>query len=69
MKKTKTLALCPLCGARKPAAKKSPVVISARARATKKIDTKVIEDVEGESGDDRTADNFAEIIADLHRTL
>lgn len=69
MKKSNTMESCPLCGSvQKPAAKKSLPVISEQARV-RQIDTKVIGPVEGESGDDQTADKFAELIAGLNRTL
>jgi hypothetical protein len=61
MKKNRPPKLCPLCGgAQKPSAKKSRLITGARA-ATGKALAKVVENFAVESGDDKTADNFAEL--------
>lgn len=69
MKKSKLLESCPLCGSvQKPAAKKSRAVRNAQALDSQ-IDTKFIGPFQGETGDDQTADKFAELISGLSRTL
>jgi hypothetical protein len=61
MKKNRPPKLCPLCGGtQKPPAKKSRLITGARAAAGKTL-AKVVENFAGESGDDKTADNFAEL--------
>jgi len=61
MKKSRRPKLCPLCGgARKPPAKKFRTITGARAAAGKAL-AKVVENFVVESGDDKTADNFAEL--------
>jgi hypothetical protein len=61
MKKSRPPKLCPLCGgAQKPPAKKFRSITGARARAEKAL-AKVVENFVVESGDDKTADNFAEL--------
>jgi hypothetical protein len=61
MKKSRPPKLCPLCGgAQKPPAKKSHSIAGTRAVAGKAL-AKVVENLLVESGDDKTADNFAEL--------
>ena len=60
MKKSRPPKLCPLCGgAQKPPAKKFRTITGARAAG--KALAKVVENFVVESGDDKTADNFAEL--------
>jgi hypothetical protein len=60
MKKSKTLESCPLCGAQKQPPKKSRPIPWTQT-APGKSHSKIGKTLAADSGDDKTADNFAEL--------
>jgi hypothetical protein len=60
MKKSKTLESCPLYGAQRQPPKKSRPILRAQA-APGKSHSKIGKTSAADSGDDKTADNFAEL--------
>lgn len=68
MKNPKTSHLCPLCGSeRKPAPKAPREVVHHRLAIAAKPSTTVADSVVAESSDDKTANDFAEVLLNAQK--